>query len=471
MSTVTVEQALAEHPDVVGSRLLALHEDQWFDRKSARIAARDLAPHVVAMGNAEGGTLVVGLYGGEVEGTDRHAARRNDLMQVAVDFTVPPVRMRSRLVPCRNEQGEDDHLLVLDIEPDDDVHATTKDEVFLRIADESRKLSFAQRQELTYDKGQASYEARAVGATAAGARLDPEAIGDYVSATKAANPERLLAARGFVEGDQLTVAGMLLFAHDPQTLFPEAFVRVLRYRGVDRGTGASQQLVVDERCAGPLPRQLLAARPIIAREQPTRRALGPDGRFGPIPLIPEPVWLEALVNAVVHRSYSLAGDHIRVEIFDDRIEVSSPGRLPGLVDFSDPLNVARFARNPRIARVLADLNFGQELGEGVRRMFQEMRDAGLHDPDYRQTSGSVIVTLSTESAHQALDARLSADAKVVVSALRTAGRLSTGELSELLGVSSVTGLKRLRRMQEESVVEWIGKTPHDPRAYWTLPAT
>ena len=187
-----------------------------------------------------------------------------------------------------------------------------------------------------------------------------------------------------------------------------------------------------------------------------------------MPLIPEDVWLEALVNAVVHRSYSLAGDHIRVEIFDDRIEISSPGRFPGLVDFSDPLNVARFARNPRIARVLADLHFGQELGEGVRRMFQEMRDAGLHDPDYRQTSGSVIVTLSTESAHQALDAQLSADAKAVMSALRSAGRLSTGELSELLGVSSVTGLKRLRRMQEERIVEWIGKAPNDPRAYWTI---
>jgi ATP-dependent DNA helicase RecG len=468
MSTVTVEQALAEHPDLIGPRLLALHEDQWFDRKSARVRPRDLAPHVVALGNAEGGTLVIGLDDGQVQGTDRHAARRNDLMQVAVDWTVPPVRMQSRLVPCRNEQGEEDHLLVLDIEPDDTIHATTKDEVFLRLGDESRKLSFAQRQELNYDKGQASYESRLVGATTPEVQFDIKIVHDYVAATRAADSERLLAARGFLRGDELTIAGALLFVDHPQQWLPEAFVRVLRYRGVDRGTGSSQQLVVDERCDGPLPRQLPAARLIIAREQPTRRALGPDGRFGAVPLIPEDVWLEALVNAVVHRSYSLAGDHIRVEIFDDRIEVSSPGRFPGLVDFSDPLNVARFARNPRIARVLADLHFGQELGEGVRRMFQEMRDAGLHDPDYRQTSGSVIVTLSTESAHQALDAQLSADAKVVMSALRSAGRLSTGELSELLGVSSVTGLKRLRRMQEERIVEWVGKTPNDPRAYWTI---
>jgi ATP-dependent DNA helicase RecG len=97
--------------------------------------------------------------------------------------------------------------------------------------------------------------------------------------------------------------------------------------------------------------------------------------------------MEALVNAVVHRSYSMMGDHVRVEIFDDRIEVESPGRLPGLVDPTDPLAVTRFARNPRIARVCADLRFG----EGIRRMFEEMRIAGLADPIYHQTSGSVRV--------------------------------------------------------------------------------
>jgi ATP-dependent DNA helicase RecG len=470
MSTVTVEQALAAPPAKIGEQLLRLTEDQWFDKKSARVTARNLAPHIVAFGNAEGGTIVIGLHDDRVEGTDQTIARRNELMQAAVDFTVPPVRMRSRLVPCVTSSGASDHLLVLDIEPDEVVHATTKDEVFLRIGDESRRLTYAQRQELHYDKGQSSYESRPSDALAHSVQLDAKVVGDYQSATRAKDAERLLTARGFITPDErLTVAGALLFAEHPQEWFPEAFVRVLRYRGTQRGTGSSQQLVLDERFEGSLPSQLLAAHPVIAREQPTRRALS-GGRFGDVPLIPEPVWLEALVNAVIHRSYSLAGDHIRVEIFDDRIEVSSPGRFPGLVDVSDPLHVARFARNPRIARVLADLHFGQELGEGVRRMFQEMRDAGLLDPSYRQTSGSVIVTLPTESAHEAFDAQLSADAKVVVSALRNAGRLSTGELSELLDVSAVTGLRRLRAMQAEGLIEWVGKSSRDPRAYWTLPA-
>jgi ATP-dependent DNA helicase RecG len=470
MPTGPVERALAAAPAEVGALLLRLPEDQWFDRKSARVQPRTLAEHLVAMGNAEGGTLVIGLRDGKVEGTDANPVRRNAQVQAAIDLTVPPVRVRHRLVRCVNDHAVDDHLLILDVEPDDTVHATTKDDVLLRIGDESRKLSFAQRQELAYDKGQASYESRPL-VDIDEADVRRLLVEQYAEALRASDPERVLQARGLTMGRKLTVAGCLLFAEHPQGWLAEAYIRVLRYRGRDRGVGSSQQLISDERIEGPIPLQLWNAQQAIADRQPSRRALGPDGRFGSIPLIPEPVWLEAVVNAAVHRSYSLAGDHIRVEIFDDRIEVSSPGRFPGLVDFSDPLNVARFARNPRIARVCADLNLGQELGEGVRRMFQEMRDAGLHDPIYRQTSGSVVVTLSADPVHRALDAQLSANARTVVSALRSVDRMSTGEVADLLQTSSPTALKRLRAMEAEGLVIWSGNSPKDPRASWRLPPT
>lgn len=140
-------------------------------------------------------------------------------------------------------------------------------------------------------------------------------------------------------------------------------MRVLRYRGTQRGSGARQQLLSDDRFEGPIPHVLQAARARVAEVVPTRRALGFGGRFVPLPLAPEDAWLEGVVNAVVHRSYSLGGDHVCVEVFDDRIEIESPGRFPGIVDLSHPLEAPRFARNPRIARVCSDLHFGQELGE------------------------------------------------------------------------------------------------------------
>jgi len=137
------------------------------------------------------------------------------------------------------------------------------------------------------------------------------------------------------------------------------------------------------------------------------------------------------VNAVVNRSYSAAGDHIRVEIFHDGLEVESPGRFPGIANTADPLHVTRFARNPRIARACADLAFGQELGEGIRRMFEEMRLAGLADPEYVQTSGSVRLSLTSTVVDRALESRLPPGARDLVRMIREGGRVSTGDLVEL----------------------------------------
>ncbi len=74
---------------------------------------------------------------------------------------------------------------------------------------------------------------------------------------------------------------------------------------------------------------LLRVALLVDEWQPCRRALGASGRFEALPLVPTDAWLEAVVNAVVHRSYSMSGDHIRVDVFDDRIEVESPGAFPG----------------------------------------------------------------------------------------------------------------------------------------------
>ena len=350
------------------------------------------------------------------------------------------------------------------------VHTNQKDEVFLRVGDENRRLSFSQRQELLYDKGQASYETRGLpGATFD--HLEQGLLGEYAKAVGATDAMCLLQARGLSTEEELTIAGCLLFAEAPQEFLPEAFIRVIRWRGRERGSGARQQLLEDILIEGPIPDQLLGARDQVQRLQPTRRALLSDGKFGSVPLVPEDAWLEGIVNAAVHRSYSAAGDHIRVEIFDDRIEISSPGRFPGLVDLSDPLKTSRFARNPRIARVCADLNFGQELGEGIRRMFEEMREAGLNDPIYRQTSGSVQLTLLAEAVDRRLEARLPENARRITTALRQTDRLSTGEVAELLDVSRPVAQRELAALKEAEIVEWVGKSTRDPRAYWCLKPT
>ena len=210
------------------------------------------------------------------------------------------------------------------------------------------------------------------------------------------------------------------------------------------------------------------ARDAVVDQLPTRRALTDRGRFEPISLLPLTAWLEGLVNAVVHRSYSHSGDHIRVEIFDNRLEIESPGRFPGIFDLSDPLQVRRFARNPRIARACAELDFGLERGEGIRRMFNEMKLAGLVDPEYHQTSGSVRLTLSWAAVDRDLDDRLPGPVRDLMRLIRSGERLSTGDLAEATGRSRPVVLRQLRVLQAEGLVSRVGKSSNDPRAYWKL---
>ena len=161
--------------------------------------------------------------------------------------------------------------------------------------------------------------------------------------------------------DEITNAAYLLFGQHPQDVFPQAYVRVIRFLSTERGTGARLALEegTDLRVEGPIPRCVTDATAAIDELLPRRKHLAPSGRFEATPIVPHDAWLEGLVNAIIHRSYSMAGDHIRVEIFPNRIEIESPGRFPGLPSPSRPSQITRFARNPRIARVCADLRIGR----------------------------------------------------------------------------------------------------------------
>ena len=388
-----MENLLALPPEDLTRSLLAEPETQWFDRKSARIRGADLAKTLVAMANAEGGIIAIGLSNGECEGIGGRPENQNEWRQAGLDFTVPPVWFEQRLPDCVNQRGEADRLFVITVPPSEQVHATNRDEVFLRVGDEDRRLDFEQRLQLRYDRGDTTFE-RTPASSFADARLDFHAVDEYAFSLGHPDPMRLLQARDLADRDgEPFVAGHLLFGANPQAVNPQAYVRVLKYAGLERRTGTEQNLVNDLRCEGTLPQQIDAARQAVKEILPARKALGTNGKFGWSGIVPEDVWLEALVNAVIHRAYSNFGDHIRLTVFDDRVEVSSPGRFPGITSLADLTQVQRFSRNPRIARVMSDLSYGQELGEGLRRMVAGMESTGRQRPVVTQTAGGVTVTL------------------------------------------------------------------------------
>ena len=457
-----------------GERLAQTQENQWFERKSIRVDQKSFAKAIIGMANAEGGTVVVGLSEKRVEGTNSTPSQTNRLRQVPMTMVAPPLRVHFREVPVMNDDGTQDHLLVAQVPPSRHAHRRSDGTAFLRMGDSTVKLDGPMWEELVYDREAETYEAQPAGITMAD--LSGKAI-DRLRAEIGAHGDdsHVLRSRSLLTQDgKPTIAALLLFGAAPEQLLPQALVRVLRYREDETGTGARQTMEADgdRRLEGTIPDVIARAAELIDQWAPKRRALKNEGTFGPTDIIPRDAWLEAVVNAVVHRSYSMAGDHIRVSIFPHRIEVSSPGRFPGMSDPSRPLEIARYARNPRIARVCADLGITQELGEGIRRMVDDMRRAGLADPRYRQTSTSVIVRLDATSAISShVMERLPHGSLEVVTLLRSTGPLGTGEIASGVNASRPTVLRWLKTLRDEGLVERRGQSPRDPRATWYVPGT
>lgn len=468
MVAAEVDVAVLAPPEELGAALAKLVEGQYYERKSGRVSPKDLAIPLVAMANAEGGVVVVGIYDGSVDGVD--ARRANALRQASMDHTTPPVRMRTDELRAVTPGG-DRTILVMRVEPSDVLHSLTNGTCYLRVGDESRKLTAAQRQELAYDRGSAAYEGSPVSLDIAD--LDQGQLQTYADAIGSAGVRNMLLARDLLDRKgRVTVAACLLFDSRPQREFPNAIVRVLRYGEADAGLGSAMTLEDggDIRCGGSLPEQIHAASAEIERRMPKWQQLGADGLFAPTPRIPRDAWLEGLVNAVVHRSYSHAGDHIRVEIYPNRVEIRSPGRFPGIVDPGKPLEIDRYARNPRIARVCSDLGITRELGEGIRRMFDEMRRRGLADPMYSQSASSVrLVLIASDALPPDVLRELTRSSRAMLDALRLAGRpLGTGQLAELAGVSRMTATRALAQLRDLELVRWDGESANDPRATWRL---
>ena len=120
--------------------------------------------------------------------------------------------------------------------------------------------------------------------------------------------------------------------------------------------------------------------------------LGPDTKFVTEPEYPEFAWQEIIINAVAHRDYSIKGTDIQVKIFDDKIVVESPGTLPGIVRLNNMRSV-HFSRNPKLAQFLHEYEYVKEFGEGVDRLYEVMKDAGLPKPEYKVDAFMLYATI------------------------------------------------------------------------------
>ena len=129
-------------------------EGQRFDRKSAKIDAKALAIHIIAFANADGGTLVIGVEdNGDITGIDGYETKINELLCAPFDYCIPSITVETDILDCGDRNGKPNHILLMRIFPSSQLHANQADEVFYRVGDKSKKMSFEQRTRLMYAKG------------------------------------------------------------------------------------------------------------------------------------------------------------------------------------------------------------------------------------------------------------------------------------------------------------------------------
>ena len=140
--------------------ILARKECQTFDCKSIQIDPKALAIPIVAMANADGGMLAIGVSDKtrRIEGIDGNEERLNELLRAPFDFCNPSVRVRCEYLPCTDYEGRENRILLMHIPASVQLHTNQADECFMRVGDKSKKLNFDERMQLLYDKGERYYE-------------------------------------------------------------------------------------------------------------------------------------------------------------------------------------------------------------------------------------------------------------------------------------------------------------------------
>ena len=268
------------------------------------------------------------------------------------------------------------------------------------------------------------------------------------------------------------------------------------------GHGDKLRIVKDQTFDGPFIKSIPEARDFIASQlRDYQFQVHGTMEFRVVPEYPEYPWFEGLVNAITHRDYSIYGEYVRVYIFDDRMLIQSPGKLPGAVTLEN-IRHKRFSRNPIIARVFTAFDWVRELNEGVDKIYQEMSDAGLPEPEYendddyylkltlRNNLEERIPRLRNEVAHGLpavsggesdslahgipvpLDlATLMTLSKNEIAAIRIAaenGRVTTKMLAAKRGVTTRTASTVLKGLANRALLTWHGKSPRDPQQYYEI---
>ncbi len=373
-------------------------EDSFTEFKREIDHNESFANEMIALANTDGGQIFVGVDDdGAVVGVSDKSQTEQRIINIARNNCVPPIDV---LFESIDATGTDTHVMIVHIpkrigRP----YENQRGQCFIRVGSSKRLASPDERARLLEAVGLFHFEETPVPRTTVN-DLDKAAFATYYKRvyeqdfTEAEVPllAMLKNMRFMVEDREgahcLSVAGLLLFGKQPQDKILYSGISAVRWGGVVAG----ETIIDRQELYGQLPQIVKTAEAFIMRN--TRLSTYINGfDQEDIPEYPRAALREAIVNAVAHRDYSISGSQIRIFIFDDRLEVYSPGRLPNGVTLENVRTHFSRARNDIIMRVLLNLGHVNKLGSGIPRMIRLMRNHSGREPDFEVRDSEFFVRL------------------------------------------------------------------------------
>lgn len=425
-------------------------EDQFFDRKSALSKSKAAQKIAVAFANSEGGEAAFGIADDreELDPTKKlklfeipeHA---NDVLHNIYSLN-PPVIFRYGFFKVVGKSG---YLLRVFFDKTQHVHATADGNVYKRLGASSVSVKDPNEiSQLAFSKGAISYEnTKLFGHKPEQIIETPQA--EFLTRSIPEGPDALAFAinEGLIDRDDWTpfTAGALLLSESPQGMIATRCECRIVFYDTRSEKPEREHLKINETIGGPLFNQIHAVVNRVAEIISNISILTPEG-IKKVDYPPEAIW-EILTNAIIHRDYSIADD-IQILIFQNRIEILSPGTLPAFVTLDNILDV-RYSRNPKIVRTLRRYPDppNQDLGEGLNTAYQKMQDRRLKPPVIEILNNSVKVTI----AHSPL----ASPEEAVIEYLKTNDRVTNKQARELTGIKSENQMKEvLYRLRDQGII-------------------
>lgn len=433
--------------------MLDEQEGHFLDFKGREIMPKKLSQSFSALSNAEGGDLYVGI---SEEQDQLFKSWRgfnaiedaNPIIQMLDDVSGHP----SDFAITWLEYGGT-YVLKIEVRKSKEVVKATSGDVFLRRgAQNIKQTSLDQIRRIEYAKGQHSYEMMSLPDVPLRVVTDSDVMSGFIARTiPQASPEMWLKKQLLIsEGDHPKVAAVLLFSDEPQAALPKrSGVKIYRYKS-SLPDGARADLdgdpVTVEGCLhSQIERAVRATVDIVSNIS----VLGVGGLEKAV--YPDVAIHEIVTNALIHRDYSIADD-VHIRIFDNRIEVVSPGALPGHVTVQNILE-ERFSRNGSIVRLINKFPNppNKDIGEGLNAAREAMRSVRLKDPVIEQVDHVVKVTLMHE--------KLASKEEIIVEYLVKNKIIQNKTAREITNTGSENEVKRIfQGMIRRNIIELVPGT-------------